>query len=87
MTLEEKKQVYLDKFHAIISKRMADQFDPDFYVDMNYNLPDLISVFRYWDHTEEDRYFWGEIYWLYFYKTEIEHQQLLDIFHKHNIKP
>jgi len=92
MTLEEKKQIYLDRFPAIIGKRMSDQFDES-YFDSNYFLSDgfepcyLITDFQDWELTNENFKFWSDIFDLYDVKEIIEHQQILEIFNKHNIKP
>lgn len=90
MTLEEKKQIYLDRFPAIIGKRMAEQFDGKFkfkFDEFENSKAVLIHVFNFWDSTEEDYFFWQDIADLYRDNETIEHQQILDIFHKHGIKP
>lgn len=90
MTLEEKKQIYLDRFPAIISKRLVPQIDyVGKYFD-RYNLSKLSILLiqsKNWEQTNEGHEFWSDIERLYFNSQEIDHQQILDIFHKHNIKP
>jgi len=89
MTLEEKKQIYLNKFPAIIGKRMADQLEIRKSMEWNskFYLSDLVVYFNYWSQTNEKYGFWEDIHFLYCGGNEIYHQQILDIFHKHNIKP
>lgn len=87
MSLEEKKQIYLDRFPAIIGKRMAEQFVSGSTNLSQLSTSDLIGYFNTWEDTNEGFKFWNDIHLLYFNNSEIAHQQLLDIFHKHNIKP
>lgn len=86
MNLDEKKQIYLDRFPAIIGNRMADQCSIG-KVDKREVLDHLIDNFTIWKETNEGDDFWYDISMLYFSNSVIEHQQILDIFHKHNIKP
>ena len=94
MTLEEKKQIYLDRFPAIIGRRMAEQFNEvyfnesaDFDINMEICLVSLILSFNAWRESKEEGNFWINILHLYIDNETIEHQQILDIFHKHGIKP
>lgn len=97
MTLSEKKQIYLDRFPSIIARRMVDQFDEVFFDGTitlggnkkTYNdfaLARLLLHFAKWEKTNEKHQFWSIVFELYHNET-IEHQQILDIFHKHGIKP
>lgn len=86
MTLNEKKSIYLNRFPAIIGKRMSEQCD-SIQVDKSGILDYLIDNFTMWYKTNEGYDFWYDISMLYFSNSIIEHQQILDIFHKHNIKP
>ena len=86
MNLEEKREIYTRKFPAIISKRMADQVDGS-RVHFKQHEVHLLSHFcDYWD-SKEGPDFWDDIILLYYEYAPIYHQQILDIFHKHQIKP
>ena len=87
MNLEEKKQIYLDRFPAIIGKRMAEQLMESEFDNKDDALRVLISFFNTWSETNEKERFWKDIHKIYCKNETIEHQQILDIFHKHNIKP
>jgi len=87
MTTEEKKQIYLDRFPTIIGRRMSEQFQDDEFSILGYSLTNLISFFNCWSETQEGPEFWYDIHRLYYNNETIEHQQILDIFHKHGIKP
>ena len=87
MSADEKKQIYLDRFPANIGRRMADQFDEGVIDIINLSPDKLISYFTSWSKTNEKEDFWYDIYYLYLTNETIEHQQILDIFHKHNIEP
>ena len=87
MTLEEKKQIYLDRFPAIIGRRMAEQFSEGESNMATFTLDRLVAYFEDWCKTNEKEDFWCDICNLYSNDETIEHQQILDIFHKHNIKP
>ena len=87
MNLEEKKQIYLDRFPAIIGKRMADQYSGYINIKREDSLVNLIGNFHDWYNTKEQAKFWYDVMNLYAKNKTIEHQQILDIFHKHDIKP
>ena len=86
MRADEKKQIYLDRFPAIIGRRMAEQCDTKGFW-MEVSLPRLIVMLGTWRLTNEGERFWFDMYHLYKLNETIEHQQILDIFHKHGIKP
>jgi hypothetical protein len=98
MTIEEKKLIYLNRFPAIISRRLMEQLNYHYIKDYlsllrpskNFNELDcasLIICFNSWSFTIEKHSFWIDIFDLYCSNEDIYHQQLLDIFHKHGIKP
>lgn len=90
VSLGEKKQIYLDRFPAIIGRRMAEQFN-ETWIECDFSLymrnTALVSVFNNWYETNEKYYFWLDIHDLYTSNETIKHQQILDIFIKYNIKP
>lgn len=86
MNIEEKKQIYLDRFPAIIGKRMADQCDND-SVNKTAQLDELIYNFGSWESTNEKGLFWKDIHYIYTTSSIINHRQILDIFHFYNINP
>jgi|GEM_PF-4127254 len=87
MTLEEKKQIYLDRFPAIIGRRMADQLNIGETSIVDFSIDRLFLCFETWSETNEKEDFWLDMSNLYLANETIEHQQILDIFHKHGIKP
>ena len=90
MTLSEKKQIYLDRFPSIIGRRMSEQISENTQLIWAVNLKDpsaLITCFNYWRNTNEGYNFWSDFDVLYENNETVEHQQILDIFHKHSIKP
>jgi len=84
MTLEEKKNLYREKFPKILAERMVEQMDA-FKVSANNTRDILIDGFKLWKRTKEGAQFWSDIQKLYRLGIPTT-DQILEVFRKHNIQ-